>query len=86
MVQAVTPVLLTRLPGHEILPNIYKRSIVGLCPGNPDKVCLEIEKNGGEAFPLAASVEDTNAIMGAVKGKNKITNANAYYAPPTQNK
>ena len=39
------------------------------CPGNPDKVCLEIEKNGGQSFPLAASVEDTNAIMGAVKGK-----------------
>ena len=36
------------------------------------KVCLEIEKNGGEAFPLAASVEDTNAIMGAVKGKFSI--------------
>ena len=39
------------------------------CPGSPDKVCLEIEKNGGQSFPLAASVEDTNAIMGAVKGE-----------------
>ena len=40
------------------------------CPGNPDKVRLEIERNGGEAFPLATSIEDTNDIMGDGKGKN----------------
>ena len=63
MVQEVTPVQSTRLPGRKYI-GFY------LCsqdsPGNPDKVCLEIEKNGGQSFPLAASVEDTNAIMGAV--------------------
>lgn len=65
-VQEVTPVQSTRLPGRkyiEFYPCVLDRQ------GNPDKVCLEIEKNGGQAFPLAASVEDTNAIMGAVKGK-----------------